>query len=171
VFDSGGIRPTGDRVRETLFNWLGPRLAGAACLDLFAGSGALGIEALSRGAARVVFVERQPAAARRIEENLQALDCGNGRVLCGDANTIDLRGPGPFDVVFLDPPFDNPGLADLCKLLETSGSIAADALIYLEVATKTGLPDLPPNWQVLREKTAGQVRFALAQRTEDGRQE
>lgn len=170
-FSGSGIRPTGDRVRETLFNWLNGRLVGVRCLDLFAGSGALGIEALSRGAAESVFVERQRPVAEQIKANLSELGCTGSRVVVADAFRSDPALFGVFDVVLLDPPFDSPGLADLCKLLETSGCLATDALVYIEVARKSGLPEMPANWQVLRDKTAGQVRFALMQRSCEKSQE
>ena len=163
-FSAPGIRPTGDRVRETLFNWLGARVTDAQCLDLFAGTGALGIEALSRGAQRVIFVEQQAEAASQIKRNLDNFGSADGKVLQADAYRVDMAALGPFDIVFLDPPFESPELSDLCKLLESSDCLAADALIYIEVAKKPGLPDLPDEWRVLREKTAGQVRFALLQR-------
>ena len=163
-FSAAGVRPTGDRVRETLFNWLAGRVTNARCLDLFAGSGALGIEALSRGAAEVVFVEQDALAARELRANLTELDCAHGKVVRGDAWRQPLDAFGPFDVVFLDPPFDDSQSADLCKLLETTGCLAPEALVYVEVARKTALPDLPAGWDVLRENTAGQVRYALLQR-------
>ena len=166
-FTSPGIRPTGDRIRETLFNWLAGRLDGTSCLDLYAGSGALGIEALSRGAANVVFVERSRHAAEELATNLQSLGCTGGRVVRGDAWKLPLVAHGPFDVVFLDPPFDSPQIPDLCKLLEASQSLAAEALVYVEVPKQSALPELPPGWQALRENTAGQVRYALLQRHGD----
>jgi 16S rRNA (guanine966-N2)-methyltransferase len=165
-FSISGIRPTGDRVRETLFNWLGARVLGCNCLDLFAGSGALGLEALSRGAKSVLFVEKQSKAAAQIEQNLHDFACGGGTVLRSDAHRLHFKSLGLFDLVLLDPPFDSPGLANLCKLLEESGALANDALIYVEVASRSGLPELPAAWTALRQKTAGQVSFALLQRTD-----
>lgn len=163
-FSAPGIRPTGDRIRETLFNWLSGRIAETRCLDLFAGSGILGIEALSRGAASAVFVEQDRHAARELQANLVALDVADGRVICADAWQLPLASAGPFHVVFLDPPFDSPRIPDLCKLLESSSCLAETALIYTEVPKQSSLPELPPGWQVLRENTAGQVRYALLQR-------
>ena len=167
-FPAHGIRPTGDRVRETLFNWLAPHLPGARCLDLFAGSGALGIEALSRGAEHVVFVERQARAAAAIAEHLQ--DFGavpvDYAVLTSDALKLDIKAHGPFDVVFVDPPFSADSgidLANLCTLLHESRALAPQALVYLEMDRAAALPPLPAGWEVSREKTAGQVRYALAQ--------
>lgn len=168
-----GIRPTGDRVRETLFNWLAPWLPGARCLDLFAGSGALGIEALSRGAAAVLFIEKNPAATAAILKTLdefagQSAAGHGGRVLSGDALQTDIASHGPFDIVFVDPPFAAAGgatdLSNLCTLLENSGGLAAQCHVYLEMDREVAAPDLPAGWQLKREKTAGKVRYALAER-------
>ncbi len=159
-----GLRPSPDRVRETLFNWLAPLLPGTHCLDLFAGTGALGLEALSRGAATACFVEADAATARLLEASLQRLGCSAGRVVTGDARRFLAGAPQPFDLVFLDPPFGTADLGDLCTLLD-HGWLAAGARIYLEMPRREELPPLPPQWSVLREKTAGQVRFALVCRT------
>ncbi len=171
-FRTAGVRPTGDRVRETLFNWLAPHLPGARCLDWFAGTGVLGLEALSRGAAAAVLVERNREVADEIARQLDLLEADQAELLCADARQLNLAAHGPFDVVFVDPPFlpadsaeADPGLADLCTLLETSGALAAPAWIYLETGKKQALPTLPDNWRLLREKTAGQVRYALAERS------
>ncbi len=156
-----GLRPTGDRVRETLFNWLAPRLPGAKCLDLFAGTGVLGLEALSRGAGEVVFVERQRDVALALEANLERLGARAGTVVGADARRFLDGSPRPFDVVFLDPPFGEFDLGELCKLL-AAGWLCDGARVYLEMPEKAAVPALPPPWQCLREKTAGQVRYALA---------
>lgn len=155
------VRPTGDRIRETLFNWLSPVIGGMRGLDLFAGTGVLGIEALSRGASELCFVERDPQAARAIEESLRRLGCDQGRVVTGDALRFLSGAPRPFDLVFLDPPFGAVALGDLCTLLD-GGWLAAGARVYLELPRDEPMPALPPGWEVLREKTAGQVHFALA---------
>jgi len=157
------LRPTPDRVRETLFNWLAPVIEGARCLDLFAGSGALGIEALSRGAAEVVFIERHPAAARRLQDNLRFLGAESFRMEQVDA-LIWLEGPAqPFDIVFLDPPFDGNRLGPACAALEGRGWLAPIAHLYLESGPQVE-PLLPDNWRIVREKTAGQVTYRLAVR-------
>ena len=161
--DSEVIRPTADRVRETLFNWLDPYLRGARCLDMFAGSGALGIEAWSRGAESVSFVERDNRAAKQLRLRLAEFGCA-AQVRQGDAAKVDFGGLGPFDIVFLDPPFDGPDMGNLCKLLESSTGLAAAALIYIEMHRKSEPPELPPGWEFIKERTAGQVRFALARR-------
>jgi len=162
VADSDSIRPTPDRVRETLFNWLAPLLPGARCLDLYAGTGALGIEALSRGASEVVFVERAADVARQIDTHLELLAAPGGRVVTADAEAFLKGAPAVCDVVFLDPPYGTP-LTNLCTLLD-GGWLAPQARIYLEWNRKQAAPELPPGWQLLRDKTAGQVRFALAER-------
>ena len=157
------IRPTADRIRETLFNWLAPVISGMRCLDLFAGTGALGLEALSRGAAEAVFVEKNAAATNALEDWLDRVDCRTASVIGGDALGFLNESPTPFDLVFLDPPFGAIDLENLCTLLERSW-LAPGAWIYLELGRRTDLPELPPTWGVVREKTAGQVRFALAKR-------
>jgi len=160
--DGEGLRPTTDRVRETVFNWLQPLIAGARCLDLFAGSGALGLEALSRGAAEVLFIERNPRAVRALQENLALLQAGNGRVQQGDALAY-LRGPATlFDVVFLDPPFRQNLLDPALALLAEGGWLAPGARIYIELEAELGAPVLPEGWELLRSKQAGQVAYHLA---------
>ena len=164
---SAGLRPTPDRVRETVFNWLQFELAGARCLDLFAGSGALGFEALSRGADEVVFVERDPVAARAIGDMLAQLRCDRGHVEQVDALPWLERGPPaskPFDIVFLDPPYDKAWLPVLAEKLERGGWLAPRAWIYLEDAAARGEPALPPGWTLHRSKRAGDVGYHLARR-------
>ena len=162
--DLPGLRPTPDRVRETLFNWLAPVLPGARCLDLFTGSGALGIEALSRGAAEAVFIERQPLAVRALRDNLARLKAGNARVEMAEALAW-LRQPGtPFEIVFLDPPFGQGLLEPVCAMLEQYGWLADAAWIYLEAAMDQPAPSLPVQWAIQREKIAGAVSYRLARR-------
>lgn len=157
------IRPTPDRARETLFNWLAPVIDGMKCLDLFAGSGALGIEALSRGASETWFIEKNELVAAHLSETLQRLECGSARVITADAAHFLEKEAVCFDLVLLDPPFDGIDLGNLCTLLE-AGWLSSGAYIYLEMHRRTELPGLPANWTAIREKTAGQVRFALAKR-------
>jgi len=158
------LRPTPDRVRETLFNWLAPVLPGARCLDLFAGSGALGIEALSRGVAEVVFVERHPVAVRALRDNLARLNAESARVEMAEALAW-LAPPGaPFEIVLLDPPFEQGLLEPVCAMLEQNGWLADPAWIYLEAETELeGLP-LPIHWTIHRENVAGAVSYRLARR-------
>jgi 16S rRNA (guanine966-N2)-methyltransferase len=159
-----GLRPTPDRVRETLFNWLAPVLPGARCLDLFAGSGALGIEALSRGAGEAVFVERHPLAVRALRVNLERLQA-RGALVAQDEALNWLRQPGqPFEIVFLDPPFGEGLLDPACAALEQGGWLAANAWIYLETEAEARRPPLPASWAVHREKTVGAVASRLARR-------
>ena len=161
VLDHPGLRPTPDRVRETLFNWLGQHLFGKQVLDLFAGTGALGFEALSRGASNVTFVERDSRVAALISENIITLGASNGRVVSTDALAF-LNQPcqQPADVVFLYPPF-HQGLADpCCSALETGGWLADDAMIYLETE-KSLSPNVPTNWQLYRETQAGESAARL----------
>jgi len=155
-----GLRPTPDRLRETLFNWLQGRLHGARCLDLFAGSGALGLEALSRGAGECVFVERDKRAAASLRQHCQRLQA-TARIHCQDALECLQTPPAqpPFELVFLDPPFHR-GLAQPClQALIGNGWLAAHARIYLE--TEPGMDALPPGLQVEKEKRAGQVLSRL----------
>lgn len=157
-----GLRPTSDRRRETLFNWLAPRLAGSRCLDLFAGSGALGFEALSRGAARAVLVEASREVAAALAASARALEAGDRcRVVHARAERYLARAAEPFDIVFLDPPFARPALvADACARLD-GGWLAADARVYLELDARTARPRLPPHWQLLRELTGGDAHALL----------
>ncbi len=157
-----GLRPTPDRVRETLFNWLAPVIDGARCLDLFAGSGALGLEALSRGAREVVWVDAAASVVATLNDHLHTLQAQGGRVVRGDALAF-LRGPAePFDVVFLDPPFGQGLLAPCCTLLAERGWLAPGAWVYLEAERELPEPALPSGWSWHRQKEAGQVAYRLA---------
>jgi 16S rRNA (guanine966-N2)-methyltransferase len=161
------IRPTPDRVRETLFNWLGPRVSGARCLDLFAGSGALGLESLSRGAAHVTFVERDAAAVRELRARLCEWGASGGQVEHADAlHFLGGRRTSaePFSIVFLDPPFDSDFLTAAARLLEDGKWLAPAALIYVECAARDGLPPLPPSWGTTKTKQAGEVGYHLLTR-------
>ena len=157
-----GVRPTGDRVRETLFNWLQPVIQGARCLDLSAGCGALGLEALSRGAAEVLFVDREPTLTRAIEGHLEMLQAVGGECRCQDAGRF-LEGQGRgFDLAFLDPPFGSADWPVLCEQLHSGGWLVAGARVYLEDAAGVGEPALPPGWALLRSAKAGNVGYHLA---------
>ena len=159
-------RPTGDRVRETLFNWLAPFIDGTRCLDLFAGTGALGLEALSRGAAEVSFVEQDAGAARQIEAMLRELDCANAAVIREDALHFLAGPPTPFDIVFLDPPFGVIGPGNLCTLLDNNW-LARGAHVYIEMRRTATMPELPAGWTIVRDKTAGRVHFMLVRGAND----
>jgi len=166
VLDLEGLRPTPDRVRETLFNWLGQRLDGQRCLDMFAGSGALGFEAASRGAARVVMVERSARAAAQLRANQTRLDARMVEIAEADALRLAAGlAPGSFDVVFLDPPFGDPGLLARSLALAVP-LVAADGLLYVESGEALD-PSTEPSlagWTVLREARAGAVFYHLLQR-------
>ena len=157
------LRPTPDRVRETLFNWLQHSISGARCLDLFAGSGALGLEALSRGARDVVFVEQFQLAARSVEEQLIRFGgAARGRVMTMGAARF-LRTPAePFQIVFLDPPFGKDALAEYVPLLDQGNWLAAGSLVYLENERLAGVPAIPQHWELLKSKSAGEVGYHLA---------
>lgn len=158
-----GLRPTTDRIRETLFNWLQPRISGARTLDLFAGTGILGLEALSRGAATVVFVERNPRLARALGDVLDALGGPAAEVIEADVYAwLARQAPRAFDIVFLDPPYGDDGHRRLCTLLAGGGWLADDALVYAECDRRADVPP-PAGFRVFREKTAGNVRFMLLQ--------
>ena len=158
-----GLRPTSDRIRETLFNWLDPWIQGARCLDLFAGSGALGIEAASRGAAEVVMVDHDPAVVATLREQLQKLEFSEALLVQQDVNSWLQGKAEPFDIVFLDPPFRENRLPACIGLLEEHGWLAAGARVYIE-AEKACSPELPDSWDLYRSKSAGQVGYHLARR-------
>jgi 16S rRNA (guanine966-N2)-methyltransferase len=160
VPDRPGLRPTPDRVRETLFNWLAPRIEGARCLDLFAGSGALAIEALSRGAASAVLIERDPELAALLRAAITRLGVEGAHVVGGEATSF-LGGPASrFDIVFLDPPFDADLWAKAASALEGGGWLAPGAQIHVEWPEGRE-PELPSTWKALRAGRAGAVRHAL----------
>ncbi|CNH97672.1 16S rRNA m(2)G966-methyltransferase [Yersinia thracica] len=164
---SPGLRPTTDRVRETLFNWLAPMIQGARCLDCFAGSGALGLEALSRYAGVAILLEADRYVAKQLSNNLTLLSATNGQVV--NTNSLQwLTQPGqPFDLVFLDPPFRKGLLAETINLLEQFNWLTADAWIYIEAEAESAATDVPANWQLHREKIAGQVAYRLYIRSEE----
>jgi 16S rRNA (guanine966-N2)-methyltransferase len=158
---SAAIRPTPDRVRETLFNWLGTATQGADCLDLFAGSGALGLEALSRGAAHVTFIEQDATAACDLDARLTQWQARGARVVQTDALRYLAGTAQRFDIVFLDPPFATDLLERAAALLEAGAWLKDGALIYVECAARAGLPPLPPSWRLLKAKRAGEVGYHL----------
>lgn len=163
VDDVQGLRPTPERIRETLFNWLGPGIAGCRCLDLFAGTGALGLEALSRGAASVDFVEKSRRAAASLQKACAELDAAGARVHTVDAFTyLAGRPEATFQLVFLDPPYADDSVAELCRLLDQGQWLAAGATVYFEQEKTQVPPELPNGWSVTHQKEAGQVRYSLA---------
>lgn len=164
VAEVKGVRPTPDRVRETLFNWLQPVIAGARCLDLFAGSGALGFESLSRGAESVVMVDQAAEVVDLLRQELAVLGAKNAEIYRAMVPHQLKKPLKPFDIVFIDPPFGENLLAPCCAYLEEKSFLADNAYIYLE-AKETITPDLlPPNWELLKSKKAGRVAYHLALR-------
>ena len=156
--DAPGLRPTPDRVRETLFNWLGQDLTGRRCLDLFAGSGALGMEAASRGAAEVVMVESNRAVFRALQENMQKLKLTNIVLRNEDGLNLASSGNEQFDVIFLDPPFQSDYLEKLMPLL--GRQLTPEGLLYIESGTKF---DAGAAWQVYKQGRASAVHYQLLQ--------
>ncbi len=158
-----GLRPSPDRVRETLFNWLQPHVQAANCLDLFAGSGALGFEALSRGAAQATFVDSQQGCIDAIKANLVRVDgLTKGSAIHMDALTYLAQAPDQFDIVFLDPPYRSGLLQAVLSALENSLLLHAGSKIYLESAGRQA-PALPAGWTMRRSKRAGNVGYHLAE--------
>ena len=167
VLLADGLRPTTDRVKETVFNWLMAYVPEARCLDCFAGSGGLGFEALSRGAKKVTMVELNKAAAQQLKVNGQTLKADNLTVENTDALSFLSTATEQFDVVFLDPPFRKNLIEKSANLLN-QGWLADQALIYVEMESEHSEQELlPSNWQLLKEKKAGQVSYRLYQATSD----
>ena len=154
--DAEGLRPTPDRVRETLFNWLGQTLYGRTCLDLFAGSGALGFEAASRGAERVEMVEQNPDIFRALQDNIKKLGCANVSVHCQDGLEFAIHDVNRYDVIFLDPPFQSEYLDRLLEILPQH--LNENGLVYVESGAAI---TVPPPWQVIKSGKAGQVHYQL----------
>jgi 16S rRNA (guanine966-N2)-methyltransferase len=165
--DAEGLRPTPDRVRETLFNWLQFDINGAHCLDAFAGSGALGFEALSRGAASVVMVEKQRAQFLQLQESARELGADGLQLLQGDVLEL-LRAPAPwqpaggFDGIFLDPPFHRDLLPAICALLQARGLLKPDAFVYVESESDWAALELPAAFELQKQTKAGLVQAFLA---------
>jgi len=160
--DAEGLRPTTDRIRETVFNWLQPYVHQSHCLDAFAGSGVLGFEALSRGAADLVFIEQNSKTVKNLKENISTLKADKVNVVQQDALRwlSSAKGDQVFDLVFLDPPFHGGLLAQTATLLAQSGCLAKDAIIYVEHNIDETII-LPEDWFCLKEKKAGQVAYKL----------
>lgn len=164
--DAEGLRPTPDRVRETLFNWVAPYIVGARVLDPFTGSGALYLEALSRGAGMALALDVNASAIASLRKHLDTLKCGQGQLMQADAlRYLENQSPTPFDLVFLDPPFNKQLLLPACALLEGKGWLAERAWIYTESEAAPSSLGLPGNWRLHREKKAGSVHYALWERS------
>ncbi len=160
------LRPTPARIRETLFNWLSPVIKGARCLDLYAGSGALGVEALSRGAEEVTFVESDIVSARILQQNLRRLD-NQSKVYTMDARRFVRQVGGKWDIVFLDPPYRHGMLQQILRFLHENDCLMKNALIYMEAERELDDLKLPPDWHYLKQKKAGQIKYYLASNTLD----
>ena len=160
-----GLRPSGDRVRETLFSWLQTSIAGSRCLDMFAGSGALGFEAASRSAARVAMIEKNRNAAKSLQENADRLQFDNVDVLTADAlvgDTFKLKlAARQFDLLFVDPPFSENLHQTAIDLVQQQQLLTPDALVYVESGKRADTLQVPDHWQLFREKVAGEVRMQL----------
>jgi len=157
-----GLRPSADRVRETLFNWLQPVIDGATCLDLFAGSGALGFEAASRGAASVIMVDNHQHVIDSLRETKQLLGAKDVEIVMADARSFIRTTANRFDIIFLDPPFGEDLLIECCETIETQHLLNPRARIYLEALATHGQPRLPQNWMITHSSRAGQVGYCLA---------
>ena len=164
VLMAEGLRPTTDRVKETVFNWLMPYIHGTNCLDCFAGAGSLGFEALSRGAAQVNLIELNDSAAKQLQKNKSLLKADN--VIVTNANSLNFlksSSKQQYDLIFIDPPF-REGLVTQTAELLNDGWLSDQALIYVEMETQSD-QQLPANWKLLKEKVAGQVSYHLFQYT------
>jgi len=165
--ESQGLRPTLDRVRETLFNWLQPVIYNASCLDLYSGSGALGFEALSRGALEVTMVDNNRQVYQQLNHNLQLLNCENANTKCMDAidflskQSTTRPADKKYQIVFLDPPFNQNLLDKCCQQLEQQQLFAEESYIYIEAEQNLKLTNIPENWQKIKEKKTGQLAYYL----------
>ncbi|HAS63474.1 MAG TPA: 16S rRNA (guanine(966)-N(2))-methyltransferase RsmD [Vibrio sp.] len=164
VHNAEGLRPTTDRVKETVFNWLAQDVPQAKCLDLFAGSGGLGFEAASRQAEMVTLIELNSAAFKQLEQNIASLKASNITAKNTDALAFFSQPGTPQHVVFIDPPFRKGLLSETVALLEQNGWLAEDAMIYIETEKELTIEGLPEHWHLHREKNAGQVSFRLYHR-------
>lgn len=162
VADVAGLRPTTDRVKETLFNWLMHDISDSAVLDCFSGSGSLGFEALSRYAGFVTLIEKDPAQARRLHALLATFQASQAEVIANDCLRY-LAQPAnrQYQIVLIDPPFRQNLALPCCQLLEQHGWLSDNALIYLETEKELPLSGVPANWKLLKEKVAGQLAYRL----------
>lgn len=165
VLDAEGLRPTTDRVKETLFNWLMHDIDGASVLDCFAGSGSLAFEALSRHASHCTLLERDKAATSQLLNNQRQLNCTEAQIIHADSlSWLTQPATRQFDIVFIDPPFRKSLALPCCQLLEQQHWLSENALIYLETEKELDVAALPAGWRLLKEKIAGQLAYRLYQR-------
>jgi 16S rRNA (guanine966-N2)-methyltransferase len=162
VIDSPGLRPTPDRVRETLFNWIQMEIVGARCLDLFAGTGALGFEALSRDASEVVMVESDAKVVESLKQQASVLKSENHVIQHADALSWIRQNNKPFDIIFLDPPFQQGFVEKCCALIVEESLLKTNGLVYIESEKDLALPD---GWQIKKQKNAGQVQSMLIEQS------
>ncbi len=160
-FEAQGLRPTPDRIRETLFNWLTLYIEGSACLDLFAGSGAIGLEALSRGAKTVTFVESNNKTAEKIRQNLRLLNSANYHVFCQNALFYLEKTKKKFDIIFLDPPFNSQLLQKSINTVQELELLNNSSWVYLEYASNSNPPKVPHHWQLHGSTKAGDTKACL----------
>ena len=165
VLDSEGLRPTPSRVRETLFNWLQFSLSGANCLDLFAGTGALGLEAASRGVEKVTLVEFNTGIAEQLSKNCQQLGADNYQLVNKDAVSFLSGDQDQYDIVFIDPPYELGIWSEIAEQLVSQDCLSLNALIYVEYPITAIKPSLPSKWQLIKEKKAGGVNYCLFKNT------
>jgi len=164
--DIPGLRPTHDRIRETLFNWLAPVIEGSSCLDLFAGSGALGFEALSRGAKQVTFIDNDKEAIAAIKANAAKLKADNVDIISGNCPIVmPSLAFAPYDIVFLDPPFHQGLLASSSEWLEQSGYLNDEAYIYIETEKGNAPLPVPENWRIKKDATTASLAYYLLLRS------
>ncbi len=163
VLDVDGLRPTPARVRETLFNWLQMEIEGSVCLDLFAGSGALGLEAVSRGALEVIQIENNPQICLQLQKNITHFQAKHINVIQQDVLNYLSTPQKSFDLIFLDPPFHKNLVQKTCELLEQNRWLKPYAKIYIETEKNLTLNQLSMDWKLLKEKTAGDVTYRLFQ--------
>ena len=157
-----GLRPTHDRIRETLFNWLSPYIAGANCLDLFAGSGALGFEALSRGAKQVTFIDNARVVVDALQKNAALLKTDKADFILADCpERVPALSYVPFDVVFLDPPFEQGLIPKTLRWLDNNSLLSPSAFIYIEIEKKAPPLLIPSKWELFREKKTPSLMYCL----------
>jgi 16S rRNA (guanine966-N2)-methyltransferase len=163
IVDVEGLRPTPERIRETVFNWLSSEISGSHCLDPFAGTGALAFEALSRGAASATLIDKSARVSDALKSSAVLLDADNARILCADGlSFIQQKASRRFDIVFLDPPFAEDIVEECCRLLQSNGWLTDRAAVYIEQRQGRPEPALPTGWTIDKDNKAGNVRYMLA---------
>jgi len=156
------LRPTHDRIRETLFNWLMPYINDAVCLDLFAGSGAIGFEALSRGAKKVVMLDNNREVVSSLKESAEILNADNCEILYGEfPNRLPSFEREQFDIVFIDPPFNKNLIASVCEWINSTGILKSDALVYLEAEKELDPLPIPSHWKIIKEGKTATIKYCL----------